>query len=140
MLRVFALASYSESSFSSHIVIILDNGKKELNFRNFDLKSVLKVNCIIMMEKPYPEVFKGAIKALRNCGFSIEKKDYEGKTIVGTISTFPRIKSTVALRFYSEDDRTLMQTECVSFLSTSKNRRIKRKIMMLMDGFEVQMA
>ena len=97
---------------------------------------MFRVDCVALLEKPYPQVFRGAIRSLKKHGFTIGRKDLEGKTIAAEAHTVPRGESTIRLKFLSEDDRTLMQTECVSHLSPSGNRKIEKRIVSLVEGLE----
>ncbi len=101
---------------------------------------MFRLNCVAMLEKPYPQVFRGAMKSLKKHGFTVDMEDLKGRTIAGEMHIFPGRKSTIRIRFLSEDDRTLMRTECVSYLSPSRNRRIKKRIVKLVEGLEAQMA
>lgn len=77
---------------------------------------------------------------MKKHGFTVDMEDLKGRTIAGEMHIFPGRKSTIRIRFLSEDDRTLMRTECVSYLSPSRNRRIKKRIVKLVEGLEAQMA
>ena len=101
---------------------------------------MFRLDCVALLEKPYPQVFRGAMKSLKKHGFTVDMEDLMGKTIAGEMHTFPGRKSTIRIRFLSEDDRTLMRTECVSHLSPSRNRKIKKRIVKLVEGLEAQMA
>ena len=101
---------------------------------------MFRLNCVAMLEKPYPQVFRGAMKSLKKHGFTVRVEDVKGKTIAGEMHTFPGRESTIRVRFLSEDDRTLMRTECVSHLSPSGNRKMKERIVNLVEGLEAQMA
>ena len=97
---------------------------------------MFRVDCVALLEKPYPQVFRGAINSLKKHGFTVGMEDLEGKTIAAEAHTVPRGESTIRLKFLSEDDRTLMRTECVSHLSPSGNRKMKKRIVKLVEGLE----
>lgn len=124
----------------TYIVIIFDNGSEELKLARFGFQNVFRLNCVAMLEEPYPQVFRGAMKSLKKHGFTVRIEDVKGKTIAGEMHTFPGRESTIRVRFLSEDDRTLMRTECVSNLSPSRDRRMKKRIVKLVEGLEAQMG
>jgi len=104
------------------------------------LPDVFRLDCIAVLEKPYPQVFRGTMKSLKKHGFIVDMEDLKDKTIAGEMHTFPGRKPNIRIRFLSEDDRTLMQMECVSYLSPSRNKKMKKRIVKLVEGLEAQIA
>lgn len=80
------------------------------------------------------------MKSLKKHGFTVDMGDLKGKTIAGKMHKFPGREPTIRIRFLSEDDRTLMRTECVSYLSPSRNRKMKKRIVKLVEGLEALLA
>ncbi len=76
------------------------------------------------------------MKSLKKHGFTVGVEDLKDRTIAGEMHASPGRKSTIRMRFLSEDDRTLMRTECVSYLSPSGNRKMKKRIVKLVEGLE----
>ena len=80
------------------------------------------------------------MKSLKKHGFTVDMEDLKGRTIAGEMHVFPGRKPTIRIRFLSEDDRTLMRTEYVSYLSPSRDKKMKKRIVKFVEGLEAQIA